>query len=260
MPTLMTTAALPFADRLNREYLERHVAKEDAFWTAYMGLGDDAVLARTALNEREIALQRWLQDPEQLDAVRRSMQSAQGDDAVILRGWEHTFVAHCIDIPEARSLAEAIVTLEGDLANARSGMKLGYIEPDGSFVAASSVKLGAMLRTDPEESKRRAAWNALRSIEDHVLANGFVDVVRERNRLGRMLGGEDYYDWKVRRVERMTKREIFTALGELEMLTRDAGRRGLAFLRERHGEAIASRTPTFCSAIRSPAGARVSPR
>ncbi|MDZ4755672.1 MAG: M3 family metallopeptidase [Phycisphaerae bacterium] len=234
----MTTAPLHFADRLNREYLERHVAKEDAFWTAYMGLTDDAVVARTALNEREIALQRWLQDPEQLDAVRRTMPSVQGDDAVILRGWENTFVAHCIDVPEARSLAETIVTLEGDLANARNGMTLGYIEPDGSFVAASSVKLGAMLRTDPDESKRRAAWNALRSIEDHVLASGFVAVVRERNRLGRMLGGEDYYDWKVRRVERMTKREIFDALGELEVLTRDAGRRGLAFLRERHGEAM----------------------
>ncbi len=233
--TIATTTSL--ADRLNREYVALHVAKEDAFWTAYMALTDDATAARAVLNEREIDLQRWLQDPARLADVRRELPSAQGDDAVILRGWENTLNAHTIDLPQARTLAERIVQLEGDLANARGAMTLGYVDPDTGFVAASSVKLGAMLRTEPDERKRRAAWEGLRSIETHVLAHGFVELVRERNRLGRMLGGEDYYDWKVRRVERMTKREIFSVLGELEKLTRDAGRRGLDHLRSLHGDA-----------------------
>jgi hypothetical protein len=236
MTALMTRAeSATLADRLNHEYLERHVAKEDAFWTAYMGLADDAAKARAALDEREIALQRWLQDPERLALVRRSLPAATGEDAVVLRGWEDTLVAHAIDRPEARTLAEAIVRMEGELATSRGGMQLGYRDADGTFVRSSSVKLGAMIRTDQDEAKRRAAWEGLRSIETHVLANGFLDLVRERNRLGRMLGGEDYYDWKVRRVERMSKREIFDLLSALERDTRDAGRRGLEHLASLHG-------------------------
>jgi hypothetical protein len=72
--------------------------------------------------------------------------------------------------------------------------------------AASSVRLGVLLGSDPSEDVRRSAWDALRSVEPHVLDHGFVELVRMRNRLGRMLGADDYYDWKVRRVEGLTKR------------------------------------------------------
>jgi hypothetical protein len=230
----MTDTSL--AARLNREYLDRHIAKEEAFWASYMGLTKDATSARAALDEREIALSAWLQAPEKLGEVEASMSAASGDERIALQGWRNTFIAHGIAKPEGRSLAAKIIEMEGALANARGAMKLGYADPDGGFVTASSVRLGTMVRTDPDERKRKAAWDGLRSIEEHVLAHGFVELVRERNRLGRMLGGEDYYDWKVKRVERMSKAEIFGVLGELERLTRDAGGRGLDELRAKHGE------------------------
>ncbi len=230
----MTASSL--ASRLNREYLDRHIAKEEAFWASYMGLTNDATQARAALDEREIALSGWLQAPERLSEVEASLPAAEGDERIALQGWRNTFIAHGIAKPEGRSLAAKIIEMEGSLANARGAMRLGYTDPETGFVAASSVRLGTMVRTDPDERKRRAAWEGLRSIEAHVLANGFVELVRERNRLGRMLGGEDYYDWKVKRVERMTKAEIFGVLGELERLTRDAGRRGLDELKAKHGD------------------------
>src|SRR5262249_45169207 len=58
-----------------------------------------------------------------------------------------------------------------------------------------------------------------------------------RNRLGRMLGAEDYYDWKVRRVEGITKQDVFDRLDDLERRTRDAARRSIDELREKKGEA-----------------------
>jgi hypothetical protein len=230
------TAVMTLAERLNRDYLSLHIAKEEAFWSSYMGLTPDAAAARAALDEREIALSGWLQAPERLAEVRSALPAASADDErVALEGWKNTFIAHGIDSAEGRALAAKIIEMEGALANARGAMKLGYVDPDAGFVAASSVRLGTMVRSDPDERKRRAAWDGLRSIEGHVLQHGFVELVRARNRLGRMMGGEDYYDWKVKRVERMSKREIFDVLGELERLTRDAGRRGLDHLAAKHG-------------------------
>ena len=229
------TAVMTLAERLNRDYLSLHIAKEEAFWSSYMGLAPDAAAARAALDEREIALSGWLQAPERLAEVRRALPDSRGDERVALEGWQNTFIAHGIDSAEGRALAAKIIEMEGALANARGAMKLGYVDPDTGFVAASSVRLGTMVRSDPDERKRRAAWDGLRSIERHVLEHGFVELVRARNRLGRMMGGEDYYDWKVKRVERMSKREIFDVLGELERLTRDAGRRGLDHLAAKYG-------------------------
>ncbi len=225
-----------FVDRLNHDYLGLHTAKEEAFWAAYMGHLDDPKAARATLGDREIELQRWLQDPSKLEAVRSALPSAASDDAVALRGWLDTFAAHTIDRADAREVAENCVRLEGDLANARGGLELRYTDETGIQVKASSVKLGTLVQTAPQEAVRKSAWEALRAIEPYVLDHGFLEVVRERNKLGRMLGGEDYYDWKVRRVERMSKAEIFGLLDELERLTRDAARRTLEELKARHGD------------------------
>lgn len=87
--------------------------------------------------------------------------------------------------------------MEGKLAQSRSTMNLTYDDPDHGTTVASSVKLGALMGNDTRAEVRQSAWKGLRSIEQHVLSHGFLDIVRARNRLGRMLGGEDYYDFKV---------------------------------------------------------------
>jgi Peptidase family M3 len=234
------TAADYLAD-LNRDYERLHTAKEDAFWTAYMGLSPDAAAARADYDRREIELKRFLQDPARLADVRAQREAAErgGEPAetlTSLRGWEATFGAHAIESADARALAEEIVAAEGALAGARGGMKLGFTDPASKqFTPASSVRLGAMLLSETDEARRRAAWEGLRSIEPCVLEHGFVELVRMRNRLGRMLGGEDYYDAVVRRVERLTKARIFGWLDELERATRDAARRSIDELSAQHG-------------------------
>ena len=225
--------------RLNEEHSRLHTAKEDAFWTSKMGLGGDAAAARKAYDEAEIALQRFLQDPLRLRDVREARKAAKGlppDDAVALEGWERTFAAHVIDSAAARHLFEEIVGLEGKLAGARGAMKLGYQDPQAGFVAASSVKLGAMLRSEPREELRRAAWQGLRSIEQCVLESGFLEVLRRRNHLGRMLGADDYYDWKVRRAEGLRKKDVFALLDELEARTREPAREAMARLEQKAGK------------------------
>lgn len=233
--------ALALAERLDTRYARLHTSKEDAFWTARMGLADDAAAAQRELDVLDVELQGFLQAPERLAEVRAALD-ALGDDAprelrVRLEGWRRTFESHVIDSAAARALAAELVADEGRLEHARGAMELGYRDPAQGFVRASSVKLSAMLRSESAEHLRRAAWDGLRGIETHVLDQGFLDIVRKRNRLGRALGAEDYYDWKTRRVEGLGKHEVFALLDELEARTADAARRALDALRTKHGAA-----------------------
>jgi Zn-dependent oligopeptidase len=54
-----------------------------------------------------------------------------------------------------------------------------------------------------------------------------------------MLGGEDYYDWRTKRTEGMSKREIFDLLDDLEARTRESARRSLDALRAAKGDTAA---------------------
>ncbi|MBM3988504.1 MAG: peptidase M3 [Planctomycetes bacterium] len=233
--------AARLADTLDARYAALHTAKEDAFWTARMGLAADAAAAQSTLDRLDIELNSFLQDPARLAEVRAALaHSSEPELRTRLEGWVRTFESHVIDSAQARELAARITQLEGQLEHARGEMELGYRASDGSFVRATSVKLAAMLRSESDERLRRAAWDGLRSIERFVLDHGFLEVLRERNRLGRMLGAEDYYDWKTRRVEGLTKAEVFACLDELEALTRDSARRAVEALAARSGPAAAT--------------------
>ncbi|MBK7874723.1 MAG: peptidase M3 [Planctomycetes bacterium] len=254
------TARARLLDDLNHGYERLHTAKEDAFWRAYMGTGDDPDAARKELDEKEIAWQGFLRDPASLARVEKELAEAKGalaagsegrvaadpdariaaetNERVALEGWRATFAAHVIPSASARALADEIVEAEGRLARERASLQLTCDDGNGTQRPASSVELGVKLASDPNEAVRRSAWQGLRAIEPHVLAKGFLDVVRMRNRLGRELGGEDYYDWKVRRVEGLSKAEVFAWLDELEARTRDAARRGLDALRAKHGAKV----------------------
>jgi len=229
-----------FVRELNHEYARIHTAKEDAFWTSYMGNADDAREARADLARREIELQGFLSDPVRLTSVRAAIHAAEGlldapadvarpheDDLTALSGWLATFEAHALESDAARACQADIVAAEADLAGARARLELTARDAEGRVSPASTVRLGVMLASDPDESVRKSAWESLRSIEPHVLSNGFLDVVKRRNALGRMHGAEDYYDWKVRRVEGLTKAQVFEHLDDLEQRTRVAGRRAL---------------------------------
>lgn len=225
-------------DALQDEYLSLHTPKEDLFWSAKMGLADDPAAAQRAHSEAEIAMNRFLQDPARLAALR-AFPAAEGTAAQrkVLDGWIALFNAHTVESPAARALSEEIVTLEGQLQHARAGMKLGYTDPDTrEHVAASSNKLALMLRNDPDARRRKAAFDGLRSVEPFVLEKGFLDIVKRRNALGRMLGHEDYYAWRVAVVERMQKSALFGVLDDLAARTEARTRDGLARFAKQHGE------------------------
>jgi hypothetical protein len=232
-------AYLTLLDSLNRDYEAVHTAKEDAFWAAMMGLGE-APAARALRQETELAWTRFLQDPDRLLATERALAEAEADPACPpdvlagLRGWLTTLRAHGLASPEARALSEAIIESEAELAAARGRMRLGYETPDG-FVDSNSIELAVMVKNDADPTRREAAFRGLRSIEDHVLRSGFLELVKQRNALGRLHGFDNYYAWKVERTEQLGIDQIFSLLDDLEERTREPAERFVADFVAEHG-------------------------
>jgi hypothetical protein len=222
---------------LNARYLAAHVAKEDAFWAQKMALRN---YAEGAFERAEMDLRDFTNEESFLGQVRSELARTDlvPDDRVGLEGWRVFFEANVIEPAEAKRLANDIIRMEGDLERSRGAMKLGYVDAkSGERVSADYLELALVMRTSQDEPTRAAAHAGMKEIETHILSSGFLDLVRARNRLGRMLGYEDYYDFKVSRNEGFGKARLFALLDELERDTRDAAKRALAALKSDKGPA-----------------------
>ncbi len=220
---------------LNRDYMRFHFDKEDAFWKDKMGL---AAKVPGDFEKKEILLQAFISNPKYLPSLREQLaqKNLSPQDRVGLQGWLRFFEVNAMENLDANVLAGRLIEMEARLQERRGGMKLGYVDPaTNELVPAGSVKLGLMIRTSKDEALRQAAHRGLQSIEREVLDNGFLDIVRERNRLGRMLGYEDYYDYKVSRNEGFSKKVLFDILGDLERRTRKACKASVDALAKRVG-------------------------
>ncbi len=221
---------------INREYLALHQAKEKLFWETKMGITKEY----DQFNRAESALNAFNSDVSRLKRCRELIASPKADEKQkeTLTGWIEFFKANVIEDPEAQKLAGKIVEMESALVSARNNMKFGYTDPEsGEFVESSSVGLALKVSTDPNEDIRRQAFEGLESIEGYVIDNGFFDVVKERNRLARMLDYADYYDYKVSTTEGFGKDELFKLLDDLEVRTRQAQTRYIKDVEAEHGAA-----------------------
>lgn len=221
--------------KLNREYLRLHQEKEDLFWATKMGLTKDY----QAFNEAEARLQAFRQDVHRLRHCREMLASEaiEPRQAETLRGWVHFYEANVIENPEAQRLADKLVTMESDLAKARGEMNLGYVDPaTGAWQKAGSVELMLKVGAADSEALREACYQGLESIEEYAITHGFLEIVKERNRLARLLGYEDYYDYKVNTTEGFGKAQLFGWLDDLEERTRGALQRYLAEVKAEKGE------------------------
>jgi len=219
---------------LNREYAALHTAKEELFWTTKMGITREY----DAFNDAENALQAFRQDAARLAQVRALAADATTDaQRTTLAGWVHFFESGVIEDEAAQREAAETVELESTIAKARGALPLTWIHPEtGEPVRASSVALALKVASDPDERVRKAAYRALESIERFALENGFLELVRRRNRFARRLGFADYYDWKVSTTEGFDKATLFALLDDLETRTREAGQRRVEAVLAKHGD------------------------
>ena len=200
--------ARAYFDQLNRAYNDVHKAKEDLFWATYMAISDDhAGFARA-----ENAYKDFISDPAKLQATRAHLARLHGlpasaeRDALLhgLKGWLALFEANTIDSDEGRALMRAIIEAEAALFARKRELQPRHINEHGESEVATLSMLATNQATNPVEERRRSSFEGFREIERWVLDNGFLELVKLRNRFARALGFDNYFELKLLKNERMT--------------------------------------------------------
>ena len=251
--------AQAFVNAFNEMYEVKHEAFERQFWGTKIALSDteNVVYSADNLSQTKKEMEDMLSDPltrakaasflEQLvqtvdsEPKENAIDSLNDDLLKTLNVIVRT--CDCYDMssaPVAKSFREQCSQIESQLEMARNQMKLGYTivndEGEGAFVAASSVALRNLMRTAPDESTRKAAYEGLRSIGSFVLDHGFIEIIKLRNKMAKALGFVDYYDYKVSNAEGFGKSKLFEMLNGLEQGTKSIMKNGREELVARHGE------------------------
>ena len=228
-----------FFDRLNRDYLSAHRAKEELFWSTYMATSED----HAGFAEAERAYKAFVSDPGRLAAVRERIAVLEGggraqDEADLLaglRGWRAFFEASLIEGARGQEDMGRIIALEAELFAKRQKHRLRQLNEKGEVEEATLGALLTNLAANPDEVARESSLSALRGLEAWVLSNGFLDIVRARNDFARGQGYRDFFDYKVNKSEAMTPEALFAILDEFEGRTAAANARGLGSLERSFG-------------------------
>jgi oligoendopeptidase F len=123
---------------------------------------------------------------------------------------------------EAVSVKTRVSKLEEKLAAKTRDRREGYIDPKtGSFVFASRNSMRNTMRTNPDESIRKACFEALEKLPLDTI-DDYIEIVRGRNEYARILGYEDFYDYKIHIDEGMSKDELFSIFDKIYEKTKYA--------------------------------------
>jgi len=180
-----------FIERTNAEYEAVHKNFEEQFWGNKMNLAGDKY-STAELSSTKEAMEAFLREPSRLQKAENylTLDDLSENQRLTLQLFVRTFGCYQMRDPEAVKARTATTVIEDELNSRRNAMKLGYTDNSGQFVEQSSVQLRAKMKTSADEPTRKAAWLGLRSIGDFILSNGFLDVVRGRNAMAKLLGYE----------------------------------------------------------------------
>ncbi len=225
-----------YFEQLNQEYLALAEPKEDFFWTTYMGTGEDG----ERLADADKAYNHFISDPSRISELRQQIdaaeaQGASGELLHGLKGWLAFFEVNAIESDEARAIEASLIEDDSALFEKRKGLTLSYCDADGKQVEASTLVLSTNLVSADDEDVRRSSHGALLELERWVVENGFIDMMKRRNKFARAAGYRNFFDYKVNKEERMSPEALFRILDEFEALTRDAQQRGWDELEAEHG-------------------------
>jgi Zn-dependent oligopeptidase len=112
-------------------------------------------------------------------------------------------------------LKKEIDELESKIHKSITTREEGYVDPvSKKFVKASRNKMSAMVRTEPEESVRKAAYEALEKLAVEQV-DEYVELVGLKNKLACTLGFSDFYAYKLETEEGMKKDDLFKLFDEI---------------------------------------------
>lgn len=240
--------AQDFVDNFNQSYAEKHTLFENQFWGTKMALSSTEatpysteLLSKTKKEMEDLLSDTFIlsQAKSHRDAIAGTTTTDTTDASSLLKVLNviiRTCQCNEFPTPQAKSIREETNNIEGNLEKARNEMALGYTDVKGEFQSASSVGLRTIMRTSSDEAVRKSAYEGMRSIGTFVCVEGFLEVVKLRNKLAKLLGFQDYYDYTVTNAEGFGKDTLFEILDGLEEGTRPLMVKAMAELEKKHGK------------------------
>ena len=183
-----------YFNQLNDDYLALHRRKEDLFWQTYMGTSDD----HDGFAAAEAELSAFISDPSHIQETRCNLdvllQLTDEDDELVqgLKGWLAFFDANAIESAEGRDKMAALIRSESALFAKRQEHLMYFNDENGDKQQASLTVLAANIRTSNNESVRQSAHQALLGLEQWVLNNGYIELVKQRNDFARQQGFRNF--------------------------------------------------------------------
>ena len=232
-----------YFNQLNKDYIAVHGPKEELFWTTYMGVSDDhsgCAEAETRWNEFIANSQRIPELRQQLANLNKLQKSTLSDELLQvkkgLEGWLAMYQSNAIESHSAQQQKAELIKAEALLFEKRQNYVMHYTDAQGVQVEASMGVLRANIYSDNNEAVRQSSHQALLNLEDWVLDNGYIELVRQRNQFARSLGFSNFFDYSIEKTEQMSTEQLFNILDDFELRTRDRNLRSIAELAAHQGE------------------------
>ncbi|NOH97732.1 M3 family metallopeptidase [Vibrio sp. 99-70-13A1] len=233
--------ATAYLNDLNQRYLSIHRTKENFFWETYMGISDDhdgSTQAQTKWTEFLSAASQIKEIKHQIEQAEQLQDEAEKQSTLVgLQGWLATFQAHAIESEESQTLKAELIKFEAELFEKKQNHIMTYTNEEGQSVEGSLPVLSSAIRTNSNESVRESAHQAFLDLEQWLLQNGFLELVKRRNEFARSLGYKTFFDYSIVKTEQMTTAELFTILDDFEERTRDSHQNSLNNLAQSKGDA-----------------------
>lgn len=206
-------------DYLNDTYSNLHTAYEKAFWISYMG--DHSIDAK--MNKAQQARDKFRSNSRLKSEVEFHLNKNKNNREIKKRLliWLNLFNLYQTPA-EALPIKKRVAELEAKVMKVHTTRKEGYIDPKtNSFVEASFNKMRTIMRTDPDESVRKACFDATEKLPLDTL-DDYIEIIKGRNEFARILGYQDFYDYKIHLDEGMSKEELFSIFDKIYEKTKYA--------------------------------------
>ena len=232
--TLNTHNARDYFDQLNDDYLSLHKEKENLFWQTYMGTSDQHEAFATA----ESNLNAFISSPLRILKTREYIELVEQHDNDTLhglKGWLSFFEANAIESESGREKMSALIKSEAELFAKRQKYIMHYKNEKGIKTPASLTVLSANISNSDSEDVRKTSHQALLDLEQWVLDNGYIELVKQRNEFARDQGYKNFFDYKIQKTEQMSCEELFIILDDFEKKTRSGNLNSIETLSKNKG-------------------------
>jgi len=212
-----------YFNSLNNDYLAVHREKEDLFWSTYMGTSDKS-------DEFAESEKRWadfISDASRIGKIKAHLEALTDDNEENkqtihgLKGWLALFESNALESEIEQKLKAELINAEAVLFEKKKNHVMTYTNEKGQKIEASSPALASNLKASDNESVRLSSHQAFLDLEQWVLNNGFIELIKLRNKFARSLGFDNFFDYSVVKTEHMTSDELFVILEDFEKQTRE---------------------------------------